>query len=60
VFVLFARDEIDWVIVLLIAVGSFVGGIIGAHVGRRIPPTALRALIVVIGVVAVVKLVWFS
>jgi uncharacterized membrane protein YfcA len=60
VFVLFARDEIDWVIVLLIAVGSFVGGIIGAHVGRRIPPTALRTLIVVIGVVAIVKLVWFS
>ncbi len=42
------------------ASGAFVGGIIGAHVGRRIPPTALRALIVVIGVVAVVKLVWFS
>ncbi|GAA2167555.1 hypothetical protein FHX52_1137 [Humibacillus xanthopallidus] len=60
VFVLFARDEIDWVIVLLIAVGSFVGGIIGARVGRRIPPTALRALIVVIGVVAIVKLIWFS
>jgi uncharacterized membrane protein YfcA len=60
VFVLFARDEIDWLIVLLIAVGAFVGGIIGARVGRRIPPTALRALIVLIGVVAIVKLVGFS
>jgi uncharacterized membrane protein YfcA len=60
VFVLFARDDIDWAIVLLIAAGSFVGGIIGARVGRRIPPTALRALIVVIGVVAIVKLVRFS
>ena len=40
VFVLFARDEIDWLIVVLIGVGAFVGGIIGAHVGRRIPPTA--------------------
>lgn len=59
VFVLFARDHIDWLVVLLIAVGSFVGGIIGAHVGRRIPPNALRALIIVIGVVAIVKLVWF-
>jgi uncharacterized membrane protein YfcA len=60
VFVLFARDEIDWLSVLLIAVGAFVGGIIGARVGRRIPPTALRALIVLIGVVAIVKLVGFS
>jgi uncharacterized membrane protein YfcA len=60
VFVLFARDHIDWLIVALVAAGSFVGGIAGAHVGRRIPPSALRALIVVIGVVAVVRLVWFS
>ena len=60
VFVLFAREHIDWLVVLLVAVGSFVGGIIGARVGRRIPPNALRALIVVIGVVAVVRLVWFA
>jgi uncharacterized protein len=60
VFVLFARDQIDWRIVVLIAAGAFVGGIIGARVGRRISPTALRALIVVIGVVAIVKLVWFT
>ena len=59
VFILFARDHIDWLVVLLIAAGSLVGGIIGARVGRRIPPTALRALIVLIGVVAVVKLVWY-
>jgi uncharacterized membrane protein YfcA len=32
---------------------------IGARVGRRIPPNALRALIIVIGLVAIVKLVWF-
>jgi uncharacterized membrane protein YfcA len=60
VFVLFAREHIDWLIVLLVAGGSFVGGIIGARIGRRIPPNALRALIVVIGVVAMVRLVWFS
>jgi uncharacterized membrane protein YfcA len=59
VFVLFAREHIDWLVVLLIAVGSFVGGIIGARVGRRIPPNALRALIITIGLVAIVKLVWF-
>ncbi|MEW1953627.1 sulfite exporter TauE/SafE family protein [Terrabacter sp. NPDC080008] len=59
VFVLFARDHIDWLIVVLIAVGAFVGGIIGARIGRRIPPNVLRALILLIGVVAIVKLVWF-
>lgn len=59
VFLVFAREHIDWLVVLLIAVGAFTGGIIGARVGRRIPPNALRALIIAIGLVAVVKLVWF-
>ncbi|WP_295694140.1 sulfite exporter TauE/SafE family protein [Lapillicoccus sp.] len=59
-FILFARDHITWLIVLFIGLGSFLGGIIGAKVGRRIPPNALRALIITIGVVAIVKLIWFS
>jgi uncharacterized membrane protein YfcA len=60
VFLLFARDHVDWLIVALVAGGAFLGGIIGARVGRRIPPRILRALIVVIGTVAVVKLLWGS
>jgi len=59
VFVLVARDQIDWLVVLLIAVGSTIGGVLGATVGRRLPPPVLRAVIVVIGLVAVVKLVRF-
>jgi uncharacterized protein len=59
VFVLFAREHIDWLIVLLIGGGSFLGGIIGARIGRRIPPNALRAVIIAIGLLAIVKLVWF-
>jgi hypothetical protein len=59
VFVLFARDHIDWLVVVLIGVGAFVGGMIGARVGRRIPPNVLRGLIIVIGLVAIVKLVGF-
>ena len=43
----------------LIAVGSTVGGLIGARVGRRLPPLALRIIIVVIGVIAAVKLIFF-
>jgi uncharacterized membrane protein YfcA len=58
-FVLFARESIDWGVVLAIAVGSFLGGVVGARVGRRIPPAALRGLIVLIGTVAIVKLVVF-
>ena len=59
-FVIFARDQINWTVALLIGIGAFVGGVIGARVGRRIPPTALRGLIILIGVIAIVKLVWFS
>ncbi|MEO3935359.1 sulfite exporter TauE/SafE family protein [Dermatophilaceae bacterium Soc4.6] len=58
-FILFARSSIDWLVVVLIGVGAFVGGLVGARIGRRIPPNALRAVIITIGVVAVVKLVAF-
>ncbi len=47
------RAHMDWQVVALIAVGSVVGGQIGATVGRRLPSWALRALIVVVGVVAI-------
>jgi uncharacterized membrane protein YfcA len=49
--------HVDWTIAGLIAVGSIIGGQLGATVGRRLPPTALRALIVVVGVVAIVSFV---
>ncbi|MFD3701286.1 sulfite exporter TauE/SafE family protein [Streptomyces sp. NPDC058646] len=48
--------EFDWTAVLLIAVGSTIGGQIGAKVGRRLPPTALGAVIVTVGVLAIVQL----
>lgn len=60
VFVVVARSDIDWLVAALIAVGSVAGGVIGATVGRRLSPTVLRAVIVVIGVVAIVKIVWFD
>jgi uncharacterized membrane protein YfcA len=59
VFIAVARDRIDWFVVLLVAVGSTVGGVLGATVGRRLSPAVLRGVIVLIGVVAVVKLVLF-
>ncbi|MFF3755189.1 sulfite exporter TauE/SafE family protein [Streptomyces sp. NPDC002018] len=46
----------DWTAVVLIAVGSALGGQLGARVGRRLPPTALRVLIVTVGAVAIAQL----
>ena len=51
----FAAD-VAWGVALLIAVGSVAGGVLGAQLGRRLPPAAFRAVIVVVGVAAIVKL----
>ncbi|MFF4868833.1 sulfite exporter TauE/SafE family protein [Streptomyces sp. NPDC000961] len=55
VFFLFVAD-FDWTAVLLIAVGSTIGGQLGAKVGRRLPPTVLRGVIIAVGVVAILQL----
>jgi hypothetical protein len=57
VYIIFAH--VAWIVVLLIAVGSTIGGLLGARIGRRLPPAVLRIFIVVIGVIAVVKLIFF-
>lgn len=49
--------HVDWLAAGLIAGGSILGGLIGAKVGRRLSPSALRATIVAVGVAAIVKLV---
>lgn len=46
-----------WEAVALIAAGSIVGGWLGARYGRRLPPAALRAVIVVVGTFAIARLV---
>ena len=51
------KADVDWKIAGLIAAGSIVGGQLGATVGRRLPPAVLRAVIVVVGVVALVSFV---
>ena len=55
-YLLFAFERIDWTVVLLIAVGSLVGGFVGAKVGRRLSPGWLRAVIVVLGLLALVNM----
>jgi uncharacterized membrane protein YfcA len=44
--------DVDWWIVLVIGIGSVIGGQIGATVGRRLPSAGLRIAIVVVGLVA--------
>jgi uncharacterized membrane protein YfcA len=58
VFIIFFA-HVAWLVVGLIAAGSTVGGLIGARYGRRLPPLALRIIIVVIGVISAVKLIFF-
>jgi uncharacterized membrane protein YfcA len=48
--------HIDWGAAGLIAAGSIIGGQVGARIGRKLPPWGLRALIVVVGIAALVKL----
>lgn len=47
---------VSWPVVALLAVSSTLGGVLGARIGRRLPPAALRAAIVLIGFAAIVKL----
>ncbi len=52
--VFIAVADVDWVVAGLIAGGSVLGALAGARVGRRLPAAALRAVIVVVGVTALV------
>jgi uncharacterized membrane protein YfcA len=56
VFVI-AASHVSWTVAGLIAAGAVLGGQLGARIGRRLPAVALRALIVVVGIAAILKLV---
>ena len=55
-FLVVAPGAASWPVIGLVAAGSVAGGLLGARVGRRLPPRVLRAVIVVVGVVAIVRL----
>ena len=55
VYFIFAA-HVDWAPAVIIACTSIVGAQLGARYGRRLPPDALRAIIVVVGVFAIVRL----
>lgn len=55
VFVVAAH--VEWGPAAIIACGSILGAQLGARYGRRLPPAVLRGLIVVVGIIAIVRLV---
>ncbi len=59
-FVLVRGGAIDWRAAALIGLGSLAGGVIGASVGRRLPAPLLRAIIIAVGVAAILRLTVFA
>jgi uncharacterized membrane protein YfcA len=57
VYFVFAAPHVAWGPAGIIATASILGAQLGARYGRQLPPTALRAVIVVVGVFAIVRLV---
>lgn len=55
--VFIVRGGIAWEAAGAIAVGAIIGGYAGAKIGRLLPSGVYRALIVVIGAIAIIKLV---
>ena len=49
--------DVAWDVAALLAVGATAGGVLGARFGRRLPPAVLRAVIVVVGALAIARLV---
>jgi uncharacterized membrane protein YfcA len=52
----FGEAPVSWLSAGLLAVGALAGGLLGGQFGRLIPRPVLRAVIVVIGIVAIVAL----
>ena len=54
-----AFDRVNWAVAGLIAIGSLIGGLLGSSFGRKLPPALLRGAIVVLGLVALLHLLFF-
>jgi uncharacterized protein len=54
VFVIAA--DVDWGVAALIALGSVLGGFVGARYGRRLSEPVLRGVVVAVGLTAIARL----
>ncbi|MFD0636968.1 TSUP family transporter [Catenulispora yoronensis] len=50
------HPSVRWGAALAIAIGALIGGQIGARVGRRLPPKVLKALIITVGLAAIISM----
>lgn len=57
IFVVVAREHVDWLVVALLAGGSLVGGLLGARVARSLSPAVLRGIVALICLAAVISFV---
>jgi len=55
-----AISDVAWQAAGIIALGSVIGGQLGASVGRRLPAPVFRTTVALIGLIAIAKLVWFD
>ncbi len=56
-YILLAFDRINWTVVLVIAVSSFIGGTFGGRIAKRLSPAVLRAVIILLGLVALAVMI---
>lgn len=56
IFISCASELIDWTVVIIIAVGSTLGGLVGAKVGRKLPAPVLRVVIITVGTIALINM----
>jgi len=52
----FGGPHVAWGVAVLLAIGATIGGQVGAKLGRRLPPTLLRGIIIVVGTAVAVRL----
>ena len=49
-----AIADLDWLAIGLLGAGAVVGGYLGSHVGRALPPAVFRVLVVAAGITTAV------
>lgn len=58
-FVVLRGAEVNWPVAAILGVGTLAGGLLGARLGRALPPVVLRGVIVAISLIAIARLtVW--
>lgn len=56
VFTVFAFDQVNWGLALVIAIGAALGGLVGSKVGRKLPPALFRTIIILVGSIALINM----